>query len=198
MLCCLLSMPSSDFDRVLGEYTKEGFRVLALASGPLPTSIPDTQLPGLTQEELEAATPLTLVGLAVMANPLRPDSAGVITQLHKANIRCAMVTGDHVRTAISVAHQAGILPEGKAVCLVDGADASSTGPVFPLSVLYPDGSVMANVQKSVVMPQVGQAARPGSGQLRFSCLALRHRCMNSVYAFMPAAPSYGIDLEVHE
>jgi hypothetical protein len=56
------------------------------------------------QEEAEAAAPLQLLGLAAMENPLRDDSAEVILKLQTARIRCVMVTGDHVRTAISVAH----------------------------------------------------------------------------------------------
>jgi hypothetical protein len=63
------------------------------------------------------------MGLAVLANPLRPDTAGVIECLQKAQIRCAMVTGDHLRTAISVAHQCSILPGGRPVLLMDAAGA---------------------------------------------------------------------------
>ncbi len=48
------------------------------------------------QEEVEKQIPLRLVGLAVMANPLRPCSAGVIRQLQNASIRTVMVTGVRV------------------------------------------------------------------------------------------------------
>jgi cation transport ATPase len=37
---------------------------------------------------------LELVGLAVMSNPLRSDSAGVVAQLQGAGIRALMVTGE--------------------------------------------------------------------------------------------------------
>jgi hypothetical protein len=44
--------------------------------------------------------------------------------------RCAMVTGDHLRTAISVAHQCGILPPNRPICLIDGAEHNSSEPAF--------------------------------------------------------------------
>lgn len=70
-------------------------------------------------------------------------------------IRTAMVTGDHVRTAVSVAHLCNILPEGRPVLLMDAAPPGAIGnsPVA-LSVLYPDGSVNHTVSRAAVLPQV--------------------------------------------
>jgi cation-transporting ATPase 13A3/4/5 len=195
-----------DFDAVLGEYTREGLRVLALAQGRvLPSMLPESGVLAASQKELEAAVPLELVGLAVLANPLRPDSAGVIRDLQHAlvrelcvcvcvcvcvcavlcvvarrplatvvpagrpvvclaccpdhaslQIRTAMVTGDHVRTAISVAHQCNILPVGRPVLLVDGSSSGSdsSSSSASLSVLYPDGSINKRVSRSTVLAQV--------------------------------------------
>lgn len=78
--CC------TDFDRVLGQYTREGLRVLALAAAEV-SHLPDSALQTYSQEQLESAVALQLVGLAVMANPLRPDTAGVIDTLLKAQVR---------------------------------------------------------------------------------------------------------------
>jgi magnesium-transporting ATPase (P-type) len=87
-----LVMPSSvppDFDKLLGEYTKEGLRVLALARGVVqPGTLPEGAVLTYTQQQLEAAVPLELLGLAVLANPLRPDSAGAIDALQKAQVGC--------------------------------------------------------------------------------------------------------------
>jgi hypothetical protein len=77
-----------------------------------------------------------------------------------------MVTGDHLRTAISVAHQCSILPSARPVLLLDAAPpgqgiaAAAVAGVPPslsgvkLSVLYPDGSVNESVPRSTVIPQV--------------------------------------------
>lgn len=146
-----------DFDRLLAEYTREGLRVLALARGVVvPGSLPDGALSSYSQQQLEAAVQLELTGLAVLANPLRPDTAGAIQALQKAQIRTAMVTGDHVRTAVSVAHQCNILPEGRPVLLMDAAPPGQPVDACPvsLSVLYPDGSVNASVTRTAVLPQV--------------------------------------------
>jgi hypothetical protein len=87
-----LVQPSSvppDFDSVLAEYTREGLRVLALAQGAvLPGMLPEGGVLSLTQQQLEATVPLQLVGLAVLANPLRPDSAGAIQDLQNALVGC--------------------------------------------------------------------------------------------------------------
>eukprot|EP00879_Flechtneria_rotunda_P018825 GHRR01019759.1.p1 GENE.GHRR01019759.1~~GHRR01019759.1.p1 ORF type:complete len:982 (+),score=342.10 GHRR01019759.1:311-3256(+) len=155
-----LAQPSSvppDFDRVLAEYTKEGLRVLALAQGHVPAGLlPEGALVKFSQQQLEAAVPLQLAGLAVLENPLRPDTAGAIEALHKAQIRTAMVTGDHVRTAISISHQCNILPPGRPVLLMDAAPANGpiTSSPVALSVLYPDGSVNHTVTRASVLPQV--------------------------------------------
>lgn len=73
------------FDRVLIEYTREGFRVIALACADL-DHLTGQQISSYSQPQLEGAAALRLVGLAVMANPLRPDSAGVIESLLKAQV----------------------------------------------------------------------------------------------------------------
>lgn len=79
-----------DFDAVLAEYTREGLRVLALAQGAvLPGMLPEGGVLSYTQQQLEAAVPLQFVGLAVLANPLRPDSASAIQDLQNALVSLA-------------------------------------------------------------------------------------------------------------
>ena len=63
-----------------------------------------------------------LVGVICIADPLRPEAASVLRQLHKLGIRNAvMMTGDSYRTAEAIARQVGVdqffaevLPEDKA------------------------------------------------------------------------------------
>ena len=63
-----------------------------------------------------------LVGVICIADPLRPEAASVLRQLHKLSIRNAvMMTGDSYRTAEAIARQVGVdqffaevLPEDKA------------------------------------------------------------------------------------
>merc|ERR1719195_1122274 len=51
----------------------------------------------------EVESELTFLGFLVMQNTLKPESEPVITELKDAAIRCVMVTGDNLLTALSVA-----------------------------------------------------------------------------------------------
>ena len=62
-----------------------------------------------------------LLGIIAVADPIRPDSAQAISELGRMGIRTVMLTGDNVRTARAISHQAGVdqviaevLPDGKA------------------------------------------------------------------------------------
>jgi magnesium-transporting ATPase (P-type) len=67
---------------------------------------------------------LTLYGLAVLENRLKPDTAAILHELRfRGDLHCPMVTGDHIRTAISVARQAGMMDRDARVIIVD--DVSS-------------------------------------------------------------------------
>lgn len=48
------------------------------------------------------------VGLVALADPLRPEVPGSITECHNAGIRVVMITGDYPRTARAIAAEAGI------------------------------------------------------------------------------------------
>ncbi|GIL56505.1 hypothetical protein Vafri_11862 [Volvox africanus] len=153
-----------DFDRLLGELTREGLRVLALAAGDA-SRVPESQLMGWTQAETETLVGLRLVGLAVMANPLRKDTLDVIQQLQYASIRTVMVTGDHLRTAVSVAHKCAILPAQRPILLVDAADTS-----LPPPSPSPPSAAMAAVASSACITaeqSLSPAATPLSNSAPF-------------------------------
>jgi hypothetical protein len=96
--------PPPPHQQILGEYTREGLRVIALAAGSIPPgSLPGSALHDYNQTQLEGAVPLSLVGLAVLANPLRPDTAGVIGTLQKAQVG----GGGRVGAVTEVWHMAG-------------------------------------------------------------------------------------------
>ena len=48
------------------------------------------------------------VGLVGLSDPLRPEVANAVAECHRAGIRVIMITGDHPRTARSIASGAGI------------------------------------------------------------------------------------------
>lgn len=49
------------------------------------------------------------LGLIALADPLRPEVPSAVAQCHRAGIRVIMITGDHPRTAMAIAAQAGII-----------------------------------------------------------------------------------------
>lgn len=57
----------------------------------------------------EAENDLDFIGFIIFENKLKPSTAGIITELQSSNIRTAMVTGDNILTAISVARECSLL-----------------------------------------------------------------------------------------
>lgn len=82
------SVPEN-FHDVLESYTQEGYRVIALAHKELKLSYAKVQK--IQKEIIEKD--LTLLGLIVMENRLKPDTTSCIQALNDANIRVIMVTG---------------------------------------------------------------------------------------------------------
>jgi magnesium-transporting ATPase (P-type) len=63
---------------------------------------------------------LTFLGLIVLENRLKPESASEIKLLNEANIRTIMVTGDNLQTSISVAIECGIMnPLDSSIFILD-------------------------------------------------------------------------------
>lgn len=61
---------------------------------------------------------LEYLGLFIMENRLKEQTLGVINELSVAKIRCVMVTGDNLLTAMSVARECGIIRPTKKAFLV--------------------------------------------------------------------------------
>ncbi|CAH8492371.1 unnamed protein product [Heterobilharzia americana] len=87
LLCRCDTIPS-DFHSTLLEYTREGYRVLALAWKPLKASY--TKVLRVPRERVEQD--LLFLGLLIMENRLKPETTQVIQTLRYANIRPVMVT----------------------------------------------------------------------------------------------------------
>ncbi|KAK4534387.1 hypothetical protein CDCA_CDCA01G0412 [Cyanidium caldarium] len=125
-LCDASTVPRH-FGDELRSYTARGLRVLALAGKRL---LPPAQARPAARKA-KAWTPLSLsrrrlekhlelYGLAVLENRLKPETAPVLEALRLGGgLRCPMVTGDHIRTAISVARQAGMIESDARVVIAD-------------------------------------------------------------------------------
>jgi H+-transporting ATPase len=83
-----LAQPSPTATVAANELEAKGFRVLAIAAGP--------------------PTAMKLAGLIALSDPPRPDSAALVSELHKLGVRTVMVTGDAPATAAIVAKAVGL------------------------------------------------------------------------------------------
>ncbi|XP_037684314.1 polyamine-transporting ATPase 13A2 isoform X2 [Choloepus didactylus] len=105
-LCNPETVPT-DFAQMLQSYTTAGYRVVALASKPLPIVPSLEAAQRLTRDAVEQE--LSLLGLLVMRNLLKPQTTPVIQALRDTCIRTVMVTGDNLQTAVTVARGCGMV-----------------------------------------------------------------------------------------
>jgi len=108
-------------NRSLG--TREGAPTAPAAEPPGRAQTARNATP-LTWSRQRLERSLTLYGLAVLENRLKPDTAAALHELrHRADLHCLMVTGDHIRTAVSVARQSGMMDRDARVIIADELNA---------------------------------------------------------------------------
>jgi magnesium-transporting ATPase (P-type) len=88
----------------------QAFRTLGTAYRPLPGGLPDE--PGRVADHLERG--LVFAGVVGIIDPPRTEAAVSIADARRAGIRVLMITGDHPRTAASIAHELDMVGEGAA------------------------------------------------------------------------------------
>lgn len=101
-----------DYDKVLNEYTMQGFRMIAFAYKKMPSL---NYLKVQKMERPTAESDLTFLGFLITENKLKAATNPTITILNQANVRTIMATGDNILTAISVARHCNILKEEQTV-----------------------------------------------------------------------------------
>lgn len=153
-LCNPSSIPEN-FDEILMEYTQKGFRVLGLAYRPLNVSY--VKMQRATREDIERN--LAFVGLLVMGNMLKPQTTSIIDVLLGANIRCVMVTGDNMLTALSVARECHMIQPHDKVVLLQAIESDDDDELPRLSWNYANhvkrkDSMLSNSIKMQVFSEV--------------------------------------------
>ncbi|KAM4605087.1 polyamine-transporting ATPase 13A3-like isoform 2-T2 [Polymixia lowei] len=129
-LCKEETVPQS-FTETLEAYTRQGFRVIALAHRQLESKLSWHKVQSLNRDLIE--TNMEFLGLIIMQNKLKEETAGVLEDLRQANIRTLMVTGDNMLTAISVARDCGMIRSHERVII---ADAVPPKDIQPASVTW--------------------------------------------------------------
>ncbi|XP_036900991.1 polyamine-transporting ATPase 13A2 isoform X1 [Sturnira hondurensis] len=142
-LCSPETVPTN-FAQVLQSYTTAGYRVVALAGKPLPIIPRLEAAQQLTRDEVEQQ--LSLLGLLVMRNLLKPQTTPVIQALRGNCIRTVMVTGDNLQTAVTVAQSCGMVgPQERLVIL--SATPPERGQPASLEFLPVESSAPVNGTK---------------------------------------------------
>jgi len=110
-----LTAPSPAATAIADDLEKQGFRVLAVASGILPA--------------------VQVIGLIALSDPPRTDSISLISELHTLGVRTVMVTGDAPVTAAIVAHAVGlngaVCPPGKLPERINPRDFAVFAGILP-------------------------------------------------------------------
>ncbi|XKL68889.1 hypothetical protein PGB90_006658 [Kerria lacca] len=109
--CYLFSVPT-DLETELEKQTEEGYRVIAIAYRTFP-AIDIIKLRKLHRDDVECN--LTLAGLIIFENKLKPQTSYIISDLRQAKMKIVMLTGDNLQTAICVAKECGIIAGSESI-----------------------------------------------------------------------------------
>ncbi|XP_020951083.1 probable cation-transporting ATPase 13A2 isoform X7 [Sus scrofa] len=149
-LCNPETVPTS-FAQMLQSYTATGYRVVALASKPLPIAPSLEAARQLTRDTVERE--LRLLGLLVMRNLLKPQTTPVIQALRRTCIRTVMVTGDNLQTAVTVAQSCGMVGPQERLVIIH-ATPPEQGQPASLELLPVESSAAKNGAKVLVQGTV--------------------------------------------
>ncbi len=147
-----LPLDTDLIERQARSLAEQGFRVLALAAGPVALA------PGehFSESHLRG---LTLIGLVGMIDPLRMEAKAALAQCREAGIEVAMVTGDHPATALAIARQLGLARSDAEV--VSGARLKAIADEAELDALIARTRVFARVEPQQKLHIVKSLQRNG-------------------------------------
>ncbi|KAL0267327.1 UNVERIFIED_CONTAM: hypothetical protein PYX00_009625 [Menopon gallinae] len=128
-LCEPNSLPVN-FNSELQTYTSAGYRVLGVAYKDFDHKFNWRKSQRVKREDVECG--LHFLGLLVMQNTLKKMTTPVIKELKAADIRCVMITGDNLLTAVSVSRECQMVKPEDAVIEVSvkQTDDPSKAPVL--------------------------------------------------------------------
>uniref|UniRef100_A0A668AMD4 ATPase cation transporting 13A2 n=1 Tax=Myripristis murdjan TaxID=586833 RepID=A0A668AMD4_9TELE len=160
---CLKETVPAQFSSILRTFASDGFRVLALGHKTL-----DGKMDLKTVERLRD---MQFLGLLVMKNLVKPESAGVINTLRLAQLRTVMVTGDNILTAVNVAKSCGMVGSDDRVIFVH-ATPHTAQSMPTLRFHLGEGGATAAAGSVEVITQVGPLIRHSPLLLSLSFAAL--------------------------
>lgn len=145
---CSTSNNQEHIEQQSTHLAQQGYRVLGLACKKL------EQLPAKPEQALHNCQFLGMVG---MIDPLRHGVIEAIQQCKNANIKVAMITGDHPATAMALAIQAGIADETMLPVTGSELAAAAEKSKFAFSQCVQNTRVFARIsphQKKLIVQQL--------------------------------------------
>jgi len=115
-LCNPETVPAK-YKSLLKHYTKQGYRVLALAVKELSADLGWDDAKQMSRNDLELRA--ELIGFLIVRNQLKKETKPTIGILHEAQIKTAMVTGDNLQTAVTVARECAMVYESQVVIQIE-------------------------------------------------------------------------------
>lgn len=92
----------AEVEEALTQLTSQGYRVIAVATAPLPAPVTGFH-------ELHPKLNLSFAGLIAVADTIRPAARHAIATAQKAGVSVRMITGDHFETAYSIGLKLGLV-----------------------------------------------------------------------------------------
>jgi Ca2+-transporting ATPase len=98
----LTKLERAEVEAALTQLTGQGYRVIAVATAPLPAPVTGFH-------ELHPKLNLSFAGLIAVADTIRPAARHAIATAQKAGVSVRMITGDHFETAYSIGLKLGLV-----------------------------------------------------------------------------------------
>ncbi|XP_068630367.1 polyamine-transporting ATPase 13A3-like [Battus philenor] len=148
-MCDPSSLPEN-FSTVLHEYTSNGYRVIGFAHKKLDRKMKWMDAQRIKRDNLECD--MVFLGFLVMQNSLKPETTGIIKELHDAQIRQIMVTGDNIMTAVSVARGCNMVQSHQKLVLISLGQQQNndTRPPLHMEVVGEDGPPLLSMNSYVL------------------------------------------------
>ena len=129
----------------VAEMSRQGLRVIALAMRHV---VSNSGADDLLQDEDHVESELTFLALVGLRDPPREGAKEAVAACHSLGIHVAMITGDHVSTAVAIARSLGIIKhaddDNLRSCALQGIELDALG-VQGLARMSPMPSVFARV-----------------------------------------------------
>ena len=152
-LISMCDLNESESNKILSQVdrlAKQGYRVLGFA---------DKYLKDIPSDLTSELNHLSFVGIVGIIDPLRKEAIGSIEQCKQAQIKVAMITGDHPETAKAIANKLGIFEPHQQVILGDTVASLFKNDPNKLNQIILNNNVFARVkpiEKKIIVEQLEQ------------------------------------------